>query len=203
MFKNIKDRMTYEDCLRFKTEHPNLKRGEVLHRFRACYMAMKRFNCLDELYPSKAVVYPKDLTYDDCVKFKQEHPDMSRYDISTHYGKYYKAMKEQGCIDELYPLSKGVYSKDVTYEDCFRFRNEHPKLNRSVLRQKYSGFYRAMKELNCLDELFPRAIKEPFNTLTYDDCVKFKKEHSVLTRRELYNNYARFAKAMKKFDLYG
>lgn len=106
MSKNIKDTMTYEDCLRFKAEHPELKRSEVLHGFHACYMAMKRLKCLDELYPSKAIVYPHEFTYEDCVKFKEEHPDMSRYDISAHYGKYYKAMKELGCIDELYPLSK-------------------------------------------------------------------------------------------------
>ena len=27
MTKNIKDTMTREDCLKFKVEHPNLKRG--------------------------------------------------------------------------------------------------------------------------------------------------------------------------------
>ena len=28
MSKNIKGTMTREDCLKFKAEHPNLKRGE-------------------------------------------------------------------------------------------------------------------------------------------------------------------------------
>ncbi len=199
MSKNIKDTMTYEDCLRFKAEHPELKRGEVLHGFHACYMAMKRLKCLDELYPSKAIVYPHEFTYEDCVKFKEEHPDMSRYDISAHYGKYYKAMKELGCIDELYPLSKGVYSSNLTYEDCVRFREEHPDLTRTDLYRDYTGYCRAMKKLNCLDELFPRLIEESFNTITYEDCVKFKEEHPILTRRDLSKDYARYAKAMKKF----
>ena len=199
MSKNIKDTMTYEDCLRFKAEHPELKRSEVLHGFHAYYMAMKRLKCLDELYPSKAIVYPHEFTYEDCVKFKEEHPDMSRYDISAHYGKYYKAMKELGCIDELYPLSKGVYSSNLTYEDCVRFREEHPDLIRTDLYREYTGYCRAMKKLNCLDELFPRLIEESFNTITYEDCVKFKEEHPILTRREFSKDYARYAKAMKKF----
>lgn len=50
MSKNIKDTMPREDCLKFKVEHPNLKRGEVLHQYHACYMAMKRLGCLDEVY---------------------------------------------------------------------------------------------------------------------------------------------------------
>ena len=158
MSKNTKDTMTSEDCLRFKARHPDLKRCEVLHRFRACYMAMKRLNCLDELYSSKAIVYPHELTYEDCVKFKQKHPDMSRYDISAHHGKYYKVMKELGCIDELYPLSKRVYSNNLTYEDCVKFRKEYPDLTRTGLYRDYTGYYKAMKKLNCLDELFPRIV---------------------------------------------
>lgn len=199
MSKNIKDTMTHEDCLKFKAEHPNLKRGEVLHQYHACYMAMKRLGCLDELYPSKNKTYPKEITYDDCVRFKQEHPDMSRYNISAHYGKYYKVMKEIGCIDDLYPLNKKVYSRNLTYEDCVKFREEHSELTRTDMYRDYTGYRKAMKKLNCLDELFPRATEEPFYTLTFDDCVKFKEEHPNLTRSELYNNYAKYAKAMKKF----
>lgn len=199
MFKNIKDTMTREDCLKFKAEHPNLKRGDVLHQYRACYMAMKRLECLDELYPSKNKTYPKELTYEDCVRFKQEHPEMSRYDISAHHGKYYKAMKELSCIDELYPSSNLAYLKKLTYYDCVKFKEEHPNISRSNLCQDYSGYYRAMKRLNCLDELFPREIQRSFNTLTYEDCLKFKEEHPNLTRKELDQKYKRYLKAMMKF----
>lgn len=200
MSKNIKDTMTREDCLNFKAEHPDLKRGEVLHQYRACYMAMKRLGCLDELYPSKAIIYPNEITYEDCLRFKQEHPEMSRYDISAHHGKYYKTMKELGCIDELYPLTKGPYSRDLTYEDCVQFREEHPDLNRSALRSDYSGYFRAMERLDCLEELFPREIEKSFNTLTYEDCLKFKEEYPSLTRKELDRKYKRYLKAMIKFD---
>lgn len=166
--------MTREDCLKFKAEHPNLKRGEVLHQYRACYMAMKRLGCLDDLYPSKNKTYPKEITYDDCVRFKQEHPQMSRRDINSHHGKYYKAMKELGCIDVFYPSSKLVYSKRLTYDDCVKFRKEHPDVSRSTLHLEYTGFYRAMNRLNCLDELFPREIAQSYNTITYEESLKFK-----------------------------
>lgn len=199
MSKNIKDTMTREDCLEFKAEHPNLKRGEVLHQYRACYMAMKRLGCLDELYPSKNKTYPKEITYDDCVRFKQEHPQMSRRDINSHHGKYYKAMKELDCIDVLYPSSKLHYSKRLTYEDCVKFREEHTNINRSTLCKDYSGYYRAMQRYDCLDELYPREIEQSFNTITYDDCLRFKKEHPDITRRELYNRHTRYRKAMVKY----
>lgn len=199
MSKNIKDTMTREDCLKFKEEHPNLKRGEVLHQYRACYMAMKRLGCLDELYPSKNKTYPKEITYDDCVRFKQEHPQMSRRDINSHHGKYYKAMWDLGCIDELYPSAKGVYSRYLYYKDCVKFRENHPDISRSTLCLEYSGYYRAMRRLNCLDELFPREIAQSYNTITYEECLKFKEEHPFLTRSELYDRYARYRKAMIKY----
>ena len=200
MSKNIKDTMTREDCLNFKAEHPDLKRGEVLHQYRACYMAMKRLDCLDELYPSMTIIYPNEITYEDCLRFKQEYPEMSRYDISAHHGKYYKAMKELGCIDELYPLTKGPYSRNLTYEDCVKFREEHPNLKRSALRSDFSGYFSAMERLNCLNELFPREVEKSFNTLTYEDCFKFKEEHPSLTRKEIDRRYKRYLKAMIKFD---
>lgn len=198
MSKNIKDTMTREDCLKFKVEHPNLKRGEVLHQYRACYMAMKRLGCLDELYPSKNKTYPKEITYDDCVRFKHEHPQMSRYDISAHHGKYYKAMRDLGCIDELYPSVKEVYSRYLNYKDCVKFKENHTDISRSTLCLEYSGYYRAMQRLNCLDELFPRQIQRSFNILTYEDCLKFKEEHPILTRKELDQKYKRYLKAMIK-----
>lgn len=199
MSKNIKDTMTREDCLKFKAEHPNIKRWEVLHQYRACYMAMKRLGCLDELFPSKNKTYPKELTYEDCIIFKQNHPEMSRYDISAHHGKFYKAMRTLGCIDELYPSSKLVYSKKLTYDDCVKFREKHPDISRSNLCHDYSGYYRAMKRLNCLEELFPREIAQSYNTITYEECLRFKKEHPILSRSELYDRYARSGKAMKKY----
>lgn len=201
MSKNIKDTMTREDCLKFKAEHSNLKRGEVLHQYRACYMAMKQLGCLDELYPSKNKTYPKELTYEDCLRFKQEHSEMSRYDISAHHGKYYKAMKEHGCIDELYPISNLIYPPNLSYDDCVKFREEHANISRSTLCKKYSGYYRAMKRLNCLDELFPRKIQRSFNTLTCEDCLKFKEKHPNLTRKELDKKYKRYLKAMMKYGL--
>ena len=124
---------------------------------------------------------------------------MSRYDISAHHGKYYKAMKELGCFDELYPISNLVYPPNLSHEDCVKFREDHPNISRSTLCKDYSGYYRAMQRLNCLDELFPREIQRSFNTLTYEDCLKFKEEHPNLTRKELDQKYKRYLKAMMKF----
>ena len=96
--------ITYEDCKRFKAEHPDLTRMAVKNHHTVYAIAMERLGCLDELYP--AVTYPKP-TYEDCLKFKEEHPDMKRDYIHTHHTRYYRAMKEYGCLDELYPNKIG------------------------------------------------------------------------------------------------
>lgn len=199
MSKNIKDTMTHEDCLKFKTEHPNLKRGEVLRHYRVCYRAMKQLGCLDELYPSKTKNYPKEITYEDCVGFRQEHPNLTRRELSCHHGKYYKAMKELGCIDELYPRKKCEDAKNLTYEDCVRFKAENPEMATRFIASHYGGYYRAMRRLGCLYELYPTKQKDKKqDLLTYEDCFKFKKEHPDMGRKELYSHYYSYYMAMRK-----
>ena len=93
--------LTYEDCKRFKTDHPDLTRMEVKNHYTIYANAMKRLGCLDELYP--AVSYPK-LTYEDCLKFKEEHPDLKRDYIHIHHTKYYKAMKSMAVWMSYIPI---------------------------------------------------------------------------------------------------
>lgn len=58
MSKNIKDTMTRKASRKFKAEHPVLKRGEALHQFCACYMAMNSISNLDKFNSIKAIIYP-------------------------------------------------------------------------------------------------------------------------------------------------
>ena len=182
--------LSYEDCKRFKTEHPDLTRMEVKNHYTIYANAMKRLGCLDELYP--AVSYPK-LTYEDCLRFKEEHPDLKRDYIHIHHTRYYKAMKKYGCLDELYPNKGGFkngYSRTLTYEDCKKFREEHPTMTRKQLNS-YWGYKNAMKRLGCFDELFP--LYE--NPLKYTDEELLSVALKYETKRELFkkrhNIYAR------------
>ena len=182
--------ITYEDCKRFKAEHPDLTRMAVKNHHTVYAIAMERLGCLDELYP--AVTYPKP-TYEDCLKFKEEHPDMKRDYIHTHHTRYYRAMKEYGCLDELYPNKmgyKGGYSKALTYEDCIKFREEHPYMTRVELN-RYYGYKSAMIRLGCFVELFP--LYE--NPLKYtdeeliDEAMKY--DTKVEMFRECHHMYVR------------
>ena len=182
--------ITYEDCKRFKAEHPDLTRMAVKNHHTVYAIAMERLGCLDEFYP--AVTYPK-LTYEDCLKFKEEHPYMKRDYIHTHHTRYYRAMKEYGCLDELYPNKmgyKGGYSKTLTYEDCKKFREEHPNMTRVELNSYY-GYKSAMIRLGCFDELFP--LYE--NPLKYTDeeliAEAQKYETKVEMFRKCHHMYAR------------
>lgn len=182
--------ITYEDCKRFKAEHPDLTRMAVKNHHTIYANAMERLGCLDELYP--AVTYPK-LTYEDCLRFKEEHPGMKRDYIHIHYSRYYRAMKEIGCLDELYPNMmgyKGGYSKNLTYEDCKKFREEHPNMTRVELNSYY-GYKSAMIRLGCFDELFP--LYE--NPLKYTDeeliAEALKYETKVEMFRKCHHMYVR------------
>jgi hypothetical protein len=173
--------LSYEDCKIFKTEHPDLTRMEVKNHHTIYANAMKRLGCLDELYP--AVSYPK-LTYEDCLKFKEEHPELKRDYIHIHHTKYYKAMKKYGCLDELYPNMmgyKGGYSKNLTYEDCKKFREEHPNMTRVELNSYY-GYKSAMIRLGCFDELFP--LYE--NPLKYTDEELIAEAQKYDTKVEMF-----------------
>ena len=58
--------------------------------------------------------YSKDITYEDCKRFKAEHPDLTRMAVKNHHTVYAIAMERLGCLDELYPAV--TYPKP-TYED--------------------------------------------------------------------------------------
>lgn len=44
----------------------------------------------------------KNITYEECKKFVEEHA-ISRTYVKDHYFAYYSAMKRLGCLDEFYP----------------------------------------------------------------------------------------------------
>lgn len=182
--------LSYEDCKRFKTEHPDLTRMEVKNHYTIYANAMKRLGCLDELYP--AISYPK-LTYEDCLKFKEEHPDLKRDYIHIHHTRYYKAMKKYDCLDELYPNMmgyKGGYGKKLTYEDCKKFRKEHPHMTRVELNSYY-GYKSAMKRLGCFEELFP-LYETPLKYTDEELIAEAKKYETKLEmRKKCHHMYAR------------
>ena len=74
--------------------------------------------------------YSKDITYEDCKRFKAEHPNLTRMAVKNHHTIYANAMERLGCLDELYPAV--TYPK-LTYEDCLRFKEEHPGMKRRIM----------------------------------------------------------------------
>lgn len=137
MKRIIAAKLTLEDCLRFKNENPNLTRGDVYQHHCAYLSAMQRLGCFDELFPPTEKGFTNQLTYEDCLKFKEEHPGLSRNDIKVHYIAYRKAMIRLGCYDELYPVKKAtnVRHTDVEliaaakkYSTVRDMKNENPAL---------------------------------------------------------------------------
>ena len=130
-------------------------------------------------------IYPDILTLEDCLRFKEEHPDLKRKDLIWHYRKMYDGMKSLGCLDELYPHARGNKPKVATLEECIKFKAEHPDMTRRGVHQRHTAFYNAMKRLGCLDELYPKHIGGYTHTLTLDDCLRFKQEHPNMSRYDL------------------
>lgn len=99
----------------------------------------------------------KDITLAECQQFKAEHPTMSRTQLTSHHIAMYKAMKRLDVLDELYP-SQFVYHKDITAEDCERFKQEHPDISRTELREKHLPYYKATVSHQLLDKLYPSRL---------------------------------------------
>ncbi len=59
MYKNIKDKMTYEDCLKFKQEHPDISLTTLNKKYTIYSKAMRKFGLLDELFPDRRVTHER------------------------------------------------------------------------------------------------------------------------------------------------
>jgi predicted transcriptional regulator len=116
---------------------------------------------------------------------------MKRDYIHIHHSSYYKAMKQFGCLDDLYPDMmgyKGGYSKNLTYEDCKKFREEHPTMTRKQLNS-YWGYKSAMKRLGCFDELFP----------LYENPLKYTDEELISEAQKYETKVEMFRKCHKMY----
>lgn len=180
--------LTYDDCLKFRDEHPELLCRDIHAYYDRYYKAMRRLGILHELYPKK----PKgklleSLSYEDCLKFKNENPDITRKDLYSHHYSYFKAMERLGCLDSLYPPKKKPYSNNLTYEDCLRFRQEHPKMTRIELIKYHKGYHTAMLRHGCYDELFPsiqHQVKYPDEKLI-EEARKYSSVKEIKDKKEL------------------
>ena len=132
----------------------------------------------------------KDLSLDDCKLFIKEHKSLNRKQIYSHYGMYAKAMKHLGCFDDLCPAITPK-SANITYKDCLRLREEHPELRRKELRKYYFSYLTAMKNLGCLDELFP-----PRKVLKYNDEYLIERARLYKHVKELNANEPQILKAI-------
>lgn len=86
----------------------------------------------------------RHITYDDCVKFMQEHQGITRTELRKNHRIYYERMSRQGWIDELAPIPrvfteeyvKKIISQYETLEDLKRdhigvysWVNKHNKMH--------------------------------------------------------------------------
>lgn len=65
-----------------------------------------------------------DLTYEDCLKFKEEHSDMNRTYVKDHYVSYHRAMMRFGIFDELYPSKAVKYDLESAIAEAKKFKTK-------------------------------------------------------------------------------
>lgn len=90
-------------------------------------------------------------------------------------------------------------SKDITYEDCLEFKNEHPDMKRLDIIGKFNSYYRAMKRLNLYDELYPSRRYQP----KYTDEELIAEAKKYQTRKELKEKNYKIHKAISNRKLEG
>ncbi|MBQ8713130.1 MAG: hypothetical protein IJ551_09985 [Prevotella sp.] len=104
MAKTYKD-LTREDCELFRREHPKMTRKYLYQHHSTYARAMQRLGIFDELWPSLQTPWT-ELTVEDCVRFRREHPDLTRRQLRIYHGSYMRAMRALECLDRLYPVRK-------------------------------------------------------------------------------------------------
>ena len=152
------------------------------------YDGMKSLGCLDELYPHARGNKPKVATLEECIKFKAEHPDMTRRGVHQRHTAFYNAMKRLGCLDELYPKHIGGYTHTLTLDDCLRFKQEHPNMSRYDLIKHHFGYYKAMVRLGCFDKLYPK-LRDDYTQRSDESIIEEARQYTtkIELRRKNYN----------------
>ena len=138
----------------------------------------------------------KDITLAECQQFKAEHPTMSRTQLTSHHIAMYKAMKRLDVLDELYP-SQFVYHKDITAEDCERFKQEHPGISRTELREKHLPYYKATVSHQLLDKLYPSRLYD--KKYTEQELIDIARQYEHIKDLRAANN--KIAIAIQKYGI--
>ena len=86
-------------------------------------------------------------------------------------------------------MAKRIFLRDITADDCRRFRDANPGLSREYLRAHENLMYRAMKRLGIIDHLFPKHKKQGHDRESvlplmkqYKHCVDFQRAHPAMYR---------------------
>ena len=89
----------------------------------------------------------KDLTYEDCVRFKEENPQLVRNDVYVHFKKYMNAMIRLGCIDELFPKkNRKKYSDEFLLNEAKKYKNKRD------MREQAYWLYSSLRGYRLLSE---------------------------------------------------
>lgn len=118
----------------------------------------------------------KNTTYDDCVMFKQEHPDFTRTELKQHHRRYFDAMKRLGVLDELYPTPQQKRDA-ITIEECIVKAQEYTSIGKFRDHHKY--MYRRIIEAGVQAEAFKNCNKHGmFERMIY--VYEFSDNHAYV-----------------------
>lgn len=91
--------------------------------------------------------------------------------------------------------------KDVTEQECREFQRKHPDLRRYQVERGHNLYYRAMKLMGLLDELYPRRRRDS-KIITLEQCEQFKRDHPELNRQGVLRQYAYMHWAMERLGCF-
>lgn len=155
--------LTLEDCHRFRREHPDMRRKELRVKHSSFWRAMRRFGCLDELYPAR-----KRLRYEDSYLIERARKYSHVRDLNENEPQVLKAIYYHGiereALKHMVPLGnkrwKMIYAYEfpdhsvyvgLTYDENRRKRDHRTQENSAVRRHiEQTGLQPAYRKLTGL-----------------------------------------------------
>lgn len=118
-------------------------------------------------------VFSKNINYEDCVMFKEEHANLTRTEVRDKYTAYYAAMKRLGCLDDLFPKKYKPFDVDIARKAISTCKS------RSEFFKKYPHLYYKIHELGLQDDLFIEYEEQRDNRTRAIYAFEFAETHSV------------------------
>lgn len=117
----------------------------------------------------------KRITYEDCVKFMQEHPNINRRNLKVHYTRYRDAMKRLGVLDELCPTLQMLRDR-VPIEECIEVARKYKTI--ADFRNHHRSMYNKIARAGLLEEAFQH-IEQKSKKYRLIYVCEFEEEKSV------------------------